>query len=205
MARVISYVDGFNLYFGLREKGWKKYYWLDLAAMSQALLKPQQVLKHCHCFTARIRNSTHNQNAARQTLWLDALATRNDISCHYGHYLPKRQRCNKCFATWVSHEEKMTDVNIASQLLVDAYEDRYDTALIVSGDSDLTTPVQLIRQRFPNKRLIIAFPPARQSNQLKKAAHGYINIGADSLRQNLLPDEIKSTTGFVPKRPAGWY
>ena len=205
MTRVISYVDGFNLYFGFREKGWKKYYWLDLAAMSQALLKPQQVLKHCHYFTARIRNSNHNQNAARQTLWLDALATRNDISCHYGHYLPKRQRCKKCFATWISHEEKMTDVNIASQLLVDAYEDRYDTALIVSGDSDLTTPVQLIRQRFPNKRLIIAFPPARQSNQLKKVAHGYINIGADSLRQNLLPDEIKSATGFVLKRPAGWY
>ena len=40
MNRVISYIDGFNLYFGLKDKGWKRYYWLDLAALSGALLKP---------------------------------------------------------------------------------------------------------------------------------------------------------------------
>lgn len=26
-ARVIAYIDGFNLYFGLKSKGWKRYYW----------------------------------------------------------------------------------------------------------------------------------------------------------------------------------
>ena len=31
MSRVIVYIDGFNLYFALRSKGWRKYYWLDLA------------------------------------------------------------------------------------------------------------------------------------------------------------------------------
>lgn len=39
MRRVISYIDGFNLYFGLKQKGWRKYYWLDLAALSRSLLK----------------------------------------------------------------------------------------------------------------------------------------------------------------------
>ena len=34
MSRVVAYVDGFNLYFGLRSKGWKKYYWLDLCALA---------------------------------------------------------------------------------------------------------------------------------------------------------------------------
>ena len=29
---VICDIDGFNLYHGLRSKGWKKYYWLDLWA-----------------------------------------------------------------------------------------------------------------------------------------------------------------------------
>ena len=28
--RLIAYIDGFNLYFGLKEKGWKRYYWLDM-------------------------------------------------------------------------------------------------------------------------------------------------------------------------------
>lgn len=25
----ICYIDGFNLYHGLRSKGWRKYYWLE--------------------------------------------------------------------------------------------------------------------------------------------------------------------------------
>lgn len=205
MARVISYIDGFNLYFGLRSRGWRKYYWLDLAGMSRAILKPGQTLVHCHYFTARIRTDGRSQDARRQSIWLDALATRTDITCHFGHYLPKPQRCFNCGATWTSHEEKMTDVNIATQLLVDAYEDRFDTALIVSGDSDLTTPIKRVRERFPKKRLIVAFPPNRRSDQLRKAAHGHLVIGADSLRQNLLPDEITTASGFVLRRPSQWY
>ena len=35
--RVIVYIDGFNLYFGLRSKGWKKYYWLNLKEFSRSL------------------------------------------------------------------------------------------------------------------------------------------------------------------------
>ena len=28
--RVAVYIDGFNLYYGLKSKGWSRYYWLDL-------------------------------------------------------------------------------------------------------------------------------------------------------------------------------
>jgi len=38
MQRVIAYVDGYNLYHGLREKGWKWFYWLNIQAMVQNLL-----------------------------------------------------------------------------------------------------------------------------------------------------------------------
>ena len=38
--RVIVCIDGFNLYFGLKEMGWRKYYWLDFVALSNNLLKP---------------------------------------------------------------------------------------------------------------------------------------------------------------------
>lgn len=39
----------------------------------------------------------------------------------------------------------MTDVNIAIQLLGDAFDDKFDVALVISGDSDLTTPVRRVR------------------------------------------------------------
>lgn len=205
MQRVISYIDGFNLYFGLKSKGWRKYYWLDLVAMSRALLKPYQQLQHCHYFTARIKvNGSQNQDAHRQSVWLDALDTRPDITTHYGHYLPKVLTCKACGAQWTSHEEKMTDVNIAAQLLTDAYEDRFDIALIVSGDSDLTTPIRMLRQRFPQKRVIVAFPPNRRSDQLRRTANGTIVIGADKLRQNLLPDPVMTASGFALSCPQRW-
>ena len=205
MQRVISYIDGFNLYFGLKSKGWRKYYWLDLVAMSRALLKPGQHLEHCHYFTARVSAGGQSQSSRRQSLWLEALEARPDLTTHFGHYLPKQQSCRKCGATWTSYEEKMTDVNIASQLLVDAYEDRFDTAILISGDSDLTTPIQRIRDQFTGKRLIVAFPPARRSAQLQKVAHGTLVIGEDKLRQNLLPTPLLNAAGYPVHRPSEWY
>jgi uncharacterized LabA/DUF88 family protein len=98
----------------------------------------------------------------------------------------------------------MTDVNIAVQLLADAFDNRFDTALILSGDSDLTTPVHRVRGRLPQKRVVIAFPPGRYSDQLKRAANGYFTIGEDKLRQNQLPDPVAAAGGFAIHRPARW-
>ncbi|MFT5419590.1 MAG: uncharacterized LabA/DUF88 family protein [Candidatus Endobugula sp.] len=205
-TRVISYIDGFNLYFGLKSKGWKKYYWLDLVAMSASLLKDDQALQHCHYFTARIRNSGGNsQDTKRQSLWLDALDTLTDQTSHYGHYLQKTKTCKSCGAQWTTHEEKMTDVNIAAQLLTDAYENRFDTALVISGDSDLTTPIKMVLERFPSKRIIVAFPPGRSSHQLKTTATASFTIGEAKLRQNRLPNTITTTTGHTLHRPSQWY
>ncbi len=112
----------------------------------------------------------------------DALTTQGEITCHFGHYLPMDKQFRIYGAIWTCHKEKMTDVNIATQLLADAYDDHYDTAFVVSGDSDLTTPVRQFRIRFPNKRLIIAFPPTQCSAELKKAAHGPFVIDVDKMR-----------------------
>ena len=205
MKKVISYIDGFNLYFGLRDKGWRKYYWLDLAAMSKSMLKPNQTLVNCYYFTARIKPKKHSgQNWRRQIIWLDALATRADIECRFGHYLHKDVKCSKCNHTWGQPEEKMTDVNIATQLIVDAYEDNYDMALVVSGDSDLAPPIRHIREKFPEKSVLVVFPPKRYAVQLIDAAHGYYHLSADKLRHNLLPDEIIGKNGFMLKRPDTW-
>lgn len=205
MTRVISYIDGFNLYFGLKHKGWKKYYWLDLVTLSAALLKPGQQLQATHYFTARIRSNGRNtDDMKRQTTYIDALTSRPGLTVHEGHYLKKTRRCKSCGASWPDYEEKMTDVNLAAQMLVDAYENRFDTALIISGDSDLTTPIQQVRKRFPQKRLIAVFPPNRHSAQLKKNANGFLTIGEDKLRQNQLPDPVINTAGFELQRPTHW-
>ena len=98
----------------------------------------------------------------------------------------------------------MTDVNMAVQMLTDAYKDLFNTAILISGDSDLTTPVTTLRQQFPSKRLIVAFPPGRKSNELSKASNGFLTIGEAHLRQSQFPNEVTRPDGYVLTRPATW-
>jgi uncharacterized LabA/DUF88 family protein len=119
--------------------------------------------------------------------------------------LEKPRQCHACGAQWLSYEEKMTDVNMAVQMLTDAYEDLFDTAILISGDSDLTTPVTTLRRQFPSKRLIVAFPPGRKSNELSKASNGFFTIGEAHLRQSQFPDQLSRPDGYVLIRPATWH
>jgi uncharacterized LabA/DUF88 family protein len=205
MQRVVAYVDGFNLYFGMKSKGWRKLYWLNLVTLANALLKPDQLLEKVHYFTSRIRNTSSNKaDTQRQKTYLEGLGLLPELDIHFGHFLEKPRQCQTCGAQWLSYEEKMTDVNIAVQMLTDAYEDLFDTAILISGDSDLTTPVTMLRQQFPSKRLIVAFPPGRKSNELSKASHGYLTIGEALLRQSQFPDEMSRPDGHVLARPVTW-
>lgn len=203
--RVVFYVDGFNLYFGLRSRGWRRYYWLDLRRLAENLLKPDQRLVMVRYFTARIsRRRGKSGKFRRQAAFLEALETLKDVYLHYGHYHAKTRRCLRCGAAWESYEEKMTDVNIAVELLGDAQDDLFDTAVIVSGDSDLTAPVSAVRRRYPKKRVIVVFPPDRDSVQLRNAATAAFRIGRKKLKQSQLPDRIAKADGYVLLRPARW-
>ena len=204
VTRVAAYVDGFNLYFGLKEAGFKRHYWLDVVALAHNILKADQRLVATHYFTARIRDNGRNvADQKRQATYLEAL-TLQGAQCQFGHYLEKSRECRRCHSTWMDYEEKMTDVNIAIQLLADAFEDAFDVALVISGDSDLTTPVRRIRQRFPGKRVIVAFPPRRHSSELKRWASGFVSIGEDKLRASQLPETLTKLDGFVLSRPMTW-
>ena len=63
-------------------------------------------------------------------------------------FLSKNRECYKCGHKCGQSEEKKTDVNIAVRLLTDVYDDRFDTAIVISGDSDLVPPIKSVRGRF---------------------------------------------------------
>lgn len=203
--RVIVYIDGFNLYFGLKSGGLKKHLWLDVHGLSQALLKPHQTLVEVKYFSARISQNPRDPNRhLRQTTYLEALATLPDTSLHFGHYLAKTVECKRCHASWTKQEEKMTDVNIAVEMLTDSFQDRFDTAIVVSGDSDLAGPVMKIRKLSPTKRILAAFPPKSVSERLKREASAWLHIGADKIRQNQLPDPVKRPGAVDLHKPSKW-
>ena len=98
----------------------------------------------------------------------------------------------------------MTDVQIATEMLTDAFEDRFDTALLLSADSDLVPPTLAVQRMFPAKRIVVAFPPARSSVELGRAASASFTIGRRKLALSRFPDEVKKPDGYVLRRPANW-
>ena len=194
-TRVAVYIDGFNLFYGLRDRGWKRYYWLDLNLLGERLLRPGQVLVAVRYFTARVLPEPDDADKPiRQNTYLEALATLPDLSIHYGYFALRRGG---------GYEEKMTDVNIAVELLCDAQGDLFDTAILVSGDSDLTSAVQAVQERF-GRRVIVAFPPGRRSAVLRRAAQGTVNVDRNAVRDSQLPNRISTTADVSLERPAEW-
>jgi len=202
MNRVIAYVDGFNLYFGLRDKGWRRFYWLNIQLLVQNLLKFNQKLIMTKYFTARVIGSPEKQK--RQSTFIEALETLSDFKIFYGKYQLNPRECPNCGFKDKVPNEKMTDVNIAVEMLSDAVNDEFDVALLLSADSDLVPPVRAIKNTFTQKRIVVAFPPKRESTELSNIAHACLRIGRANFARSLFPDKVKKADGFVLQRPSTW-
>ena len=199
---VITYIDGYNLYFGMLDEAVRRgsraepdasYYrhmWLDIQGLAESLLKPNQDLVLVKYFTSPISNAKGKQE--RQNAYLDALRTKPKVEIIFGRFQPDRKECDHCGHPAYHPQEKKTDVNIATNLICDAIENRYDTALLVTGDSDLVPALEAVKRLTPTKRLVVVFPPNRRSIELAGVSGGPpVQIWEPILRKNRLPDLIE--------------
>lgn len=199
--RVVVYIDGFNLYFGMREASFDQCRWLNVKQLAISLLKPHQELVNIKYFTSRVSNNPDKQK--RQSTNIDALESIG-VKIYYGNYQDGSQECKRCGHIWRTAKEKMTDVNIATAMIVDAYKNEYDMAMLISGDSDLTPPIKAVHNLFTDKRVFIAFPPKRHNSSMALVAKGTMMIGRKKLVDAQFDDEVISKTGFKLRRPTAW-
>ncbi len=203
--RVIAYIDGFNLYFGLKDKKWSCYYWLNLKLLCHSFTnkpgRPQRLLLVKY-FTSRITGPPDKKK--RQSTYLEALNTIEEIQLFCGIYQPTPFVCKKCGHKNEEPEEKMTDVQLATALVSDAYQNNYDTAFVVSGDRDLVPAIEIIKSKPLYKRAVVIFPPMRTNADLMGVASAYLHITEAELKKSLLPFEITKPGGYVLRRPMEW-
>jgi len=199
--KVIAYIDGFNLYFGIVEAGFNYCKWLNLKLLVENLLKPNQELIEVKYFTSRVSNNPDKQK--RQSLYIDALESIG-IKIIYFNYQDGKVICKRCGHIWKSAKEKMTDVNIATSIIIDAYKNKYDIAMLISGDTDLIPPIREVHSIFKDKRVLIAFPPKRHNKVLAIAAKGSFVIGRKKLVESQLEEEMISLTGYKIIIPSTW-
>jgi uncharacterized LabA/DUF88 family protein len=203
MLKVTAYIDGFNLYNGLRDKYGRKYLWLDLQALCRSLTITGQRLTRVRYFTAPVRRQPGSLRR-QQTFW-NALAVRCDcVTIERGRFQEKTVTCHKCGNTWRSYEEKETDVAIAVALVEDAAHKAFDSALVVSADSDLCPAVRSVRRLHPSAKVVAAFPPARRSDDLRREVDTSFTIAERKLKAALLPKSLRAPDGRTLSRPPSW-
>lgn len=200
--RVGVYIDGFNLFFAIKRKRWKHFYWYDPYQLAFDLCRTDETLVFCKYFTARVANNPEKQK--RQASYLDALAAHSKAEIIYGRYKDEEHYCIGCGNRNKVPKEKMTDVNIAVQMLRDGFEDKWDRVILISGDSDLVPPLKALQELFPHKVRTLVFPPDQYTKELYDLSSSKLSVGQERLTKAALPEEILTASGHKIKRPARW-
>ena len=102
-------------------------------------------------------------------------------------------------------EEKRSDVNLATLLLIDCVDDSFDEAVVISNDSDLALPIEYAAKRF-NKIVGVINPQryGKASGELSKVASWtYKAINSSLLANSQFPPVVNAGTAQITK-PAGW-
>lgn len=208
MARTRVYIDGFNLYHGLILRS--RTHWLNLSTFAQRLNWGLPIEKILYCTANVSGTSSDSGKADRQDGYIRALSIAcPNVEVIRGNFVsqPKQYplaRCSNdpaCLVKVVVKTEKGSDVNLATRLLHDAHLDRFDRAIVVSGDSDLVEPIRIITQEL--KRVVwVRNPRDVRSKELAQYASHYEPIRPAVALNSQLPDVVTdgNRTYLKPER-----
>lgn len=187
--RVIFFIDGFNVYHSLANKRYGIYKWLDYHSLARCFISPKkETVKEVLYFTAYAHWNA--EKLERHKTYVRALRFRG-VGVVLGKFKKVTRKCRAlCRYEYETFEEKETDVNIAIHLLKKAFLDEFDTAYIVSGDSDLVPAIEQTKSIFPHKTVKCVIPIARSAEHLKQVCDFHQRIKEKHLKTSQLPDQI---------------
>ena len=206
-CRSIVYIDGFNLYYGALLH--TRYKWLDIELLFSRLRQDDDI-QAIRFFTALI----DGPRKANQTAYLQAVATCPRVNVILGRFKRKQFTCRvrgcdyRGSRVYSGVEEKLTDVAIAVNLLDDAFQDRADRFIVVSGDSDLVPAVRRVKDNFPDKQVIV-YIPARNPNrgaavELRTSADKDRTLPMNLVAKCQFPEKIPDGVGGWVTKPVDW-
>jgi hypothetical protein len=94
---------------------------------------------------------------------------------------------------------------LATALLVDAFDKDFEQAVVVSNDSDLAFPIEVVKKKF-GLPVIVLFPcgaARKPSYHLSKVASASPIINSAHLAAAQFPNLMKDAVGLFHK-PATW-
>jgi uncharacterized LabA/DUF88 family protein len=197
------YIDGFNLYYGCIKD--TPYRWLNLAKMCHLLL-PKDDIHRIKYFTALVTSRPSDpEQPLRQRAFLRALQTIPNLEIILGSFLSHevmmpRSPLGSGYVKVIKTEEKGSDVNLATHLLLDGFQDDYELAVVVSNDSDLLMPIRVVSEQF-GKPVGLLNPQKHPSAALLPQVKFVKNIRQKVLRESQFPPVLMDRNGRFSKPP----
>jgi len=188
-------VDGFNLYHAIADLGLNHLKWVDLWKLMEHFQDPtHHEIVSVHYFSAY---ATWLPDAHKRHRAYVAALKAVGVTSVMARFKQKERHCARCKSRWIAHEEKESDVNIALRIISGAYQNRYDRAHIVTGDSDLVPAVKDLKSDFPQKQIRVILPPKRICHDLahtagKKSVNTILPL---HLERSLLPQKVFDSNG----------
>jgi hypothetical protein len=199
--RAALYVDGFNLYHAIEEMEREYLKWLDLRALARAIAPRSEVIRKVVWCTAF--RSAGRSRVARHQAYYEALKA-SGVTCMVGHFALYADGCNACGHSWTVATEKQSDVNLALAVLDDAHENRFDVCYLMTTDGDHAATARFLKERFPEKKLVLVAPPGRRQNPtLLEWADAQVMLDFDHLVGALLPPAVSGPDGPI-LRPSSY-
>ena len=202
MDRIVFFVDGFNLYHSLDSNpAYYKYKWLDLDKLARCFVTSHDKIEKVFYFTTY---ATWDQvKLVKHQIYVKALQFVG-VEVVFGAFRYVDKTCRICHKQYKTFEEKQTDVNIAIKLFQTAVQDLWDTAIIVSGDSDLIPAIKAVKSTFPARRIGLAIPIGRRAEELKQVVDFHMKVKEKHLATSQFEDEITIDGEVKLPRPATW-
>ena len=204
------YIDGFNLYYrALKDTPFR---WLDLRKLAENLFPQDTIYRVCY-FTARLDARPGNPaQRQRQQAYLRALATLPGFEAYYGVFRSGVKRRplaepvpgRPAYVLVRDSEEKGSDVNLATRLLVDGFNGGYEQAVVVSNDADFASAMKYVRDGL-GLRVTLVNPDQRNASprDLSNSATYVKRLWKSHLRRSQLPETLTDQFGVITK-PASW-
>ena len=205
--RTNVYVDGFNLYYGALRK--IPYRWLDLRELCRCILGSGHALRRIRYFTADVKPTSDDlEKNVRQQLYQRALRTLPETEIHKGRFVqrprwmplarPMPGILERILVDRV--EEKGSDVNLATHLVLDAAQRDFQAAYVLSNDTDLVEPIRLVRQTFSLPVHVVS-PHRIRSRRMQASATSYALLDHTLLPDCQFPRELSDRRGAFHKPP----
>jgi len=206
MKRTTVYIDGFNFYYGAAKRWGCK--WIDLRSMSEALF-PNNNIDKVKLYTALVSERPNDRlEPTRQRAYHRALELHSGVEITLGHFLTHKQSVRRIDGSNERvmirrTEEKGTDVNLAVDMVHDAYRDMFDVGVLISNDSDFLRAIQVVQGDLGKVIGIVNPQKHRQSVELSKRADFVKTIRRNDLFKHQLPTYLTDQHGNI-HRPTGW-